>query len=154
MSAFTTALLVEVSFALGLNQRTLGELLGVSARTIQRWQRGGTTLLPSQVARLAAALHPRDPALAERVAKAGGTSLAELQVGTPPRAPTLRHLVDSMVCAAADAMDVLPSAVRPALAAAFGRAYEMGVSVETVQAELAPAAPAASGKPKVARGKS
>jgi hypothetical protein len=45
--------------------------------------------------------------------------------------------VDSIVRAAAAALHVLPEAVRPAVAAAFGRALELGVDVQTVTKVLA-----------------
>ena len=48
------ALLTQSQHTLGLTQETLGQLLGVSRTTMNRWQRrGGTKLLPSQLATLA-----------------------------------------------------------------------------------------------------
>jgi hypothetical protein len=48
-------------------------------------------------------------------------------------------LVDSIVCAAAEAMGLPPQALRPALRAAFSRAEEIGISVQAVLGVLAPA---------------
>jgi lysylphosphatidylglycerol synthetase-like protein (DUF2156 family) len=43
-----------------------------------------------------------------------------------------------VVCAAADAMQLIPEAVRPALRAAFRRARLAGLSLEVVEAALHP----------------
>jgi len=48
-------------------------------------------------------------------------------------------LLDSVVCAAAEAMGVAPQAARPAVLAAFARAKEAGMTMEGVIAGLAPA---------------
>ncbi len=42
----------------------------------------------------------------------------------------LSHLVDSVVCAAADAVSQPPAALRPSLIAAFERAQAVGLSVD------------------------
>jgi hypothetical protein len=46
------------------------------------------------------------------------------------------HIVDTVVCAAAEAMQLMPDAIRPALRAAFRRARLAGLSVEAVDAAL------------------
>jgi hypothetical protein len=47
-------------------------------------------------------------------------------------------MVESVVCAAADALETKPATVRSALAAAFGRAQTMGLSVQEVVEALTP----------------
>ena len=47
-------------------------------------------------------------------------------------------MVDVVVCAAAEALDVSPRAVRPALLAAFQRAREAGLTLEQVEKALSP----------------
>jgi hypothetical protein len=47
-------------------------------------------------------------------------------------------LLDSVVCAAPDAMAASAGALRPVLRAAFGRARELGLSVEDVERGLSP----------------
>jgi hypothetical protein len=47
-------------------------------------------------------------------------------------------MVESVVCAAADALETKPATVRSALAAAFGRAQTMGLSVQEVVDALTP----------------
>jgi hypothetical protein len=49
------------------------------------------------------------------------------------------HLVDTVVCAAAEALGVPPPAVRPALLAAFQRAREVGLTTEDVEQAISAA---------------
>jgi hypothetical protein len=58
-------------------------------------------------------------------------------------------MVESIVCAAADALETKPAAVREVLSAAFGRAKRMGLTVDEVADALAPtaASPAAEAAP-------
>jgi hypothetical protein len=55
-------------------------------------------------------------------------------------------LLDSVVCAAAETMSMAPQALRPAVLAAFVRAREAGMTVDSLIAGLTPAAPAAKAK--------
>jgi hypothetical protein len=50
-------------------------------------------------------------------------------------------MVDSITCAAADAMKLLPEAVRPALRAAFERARDLQLSATEVASALSPKSP-------------
>jgi hypothetical protein len=68
--------------------------------------------------------------------------------GPPPRrAPSITHLVDSVVCAAAEAMGVAPQAIRPALRAAFERAVEVDLKPEELHAGLVANPPSAPSDP-------
>jgi hypothetical protein len=49
-------------------------------------------------------------------------------------------LVDSVVCAAAEAMSLVPQAIRPAVLAAFTRARDARLTPDAVVAVLAPPA--------------
>jgi DNA-binding XRE family transcriptional regulator len=49
-----------------------------------------------------------------------------------PQGPAPAHLIDAIVCAAADAADVIPRAMRPPLHAAFSRAAQLGLSIESI----------------------
>jgi hypothetical protein len=125
-------------------------MVGVAKRTMQRWEDRGAYLLPSQIRTLAAAALTRDPALAARIAAYGNTSLEALGLvkpapPPPPPVPPLPPpppplptaiLVDSIVCVAADAIGVLPRAIRPALEAAFVRAREVRLDVAAVADSL------------------
>jgi hypothetical protein len=128
--------------ALATTQEELGRMLGISRRTAQRWSSQG---IPSySLADLARLVHPRDPALASEIMAALGTTLeaAGIVRPAPPPAPAPAvaavpdGVVDAVVCAAAEAMEMMPNDVRPGLLAAFGRAREIGVTVELVERVL------------------
>src|SRR4029077_16663730 len=54
----------------------------------------------------------------------------------PPPPPDPRYIVDTVVCAAAEAIQLMPEAIRPALRAAFRRARLAGLSVQDVDKAL------------------
>ncbi len=153
---------------LGMSQGDLGKLLGVSRRTISRWVSSFPGVTEPQVHTLVRAVHPRNPVLAAELAAHVGQTLVGLGVVPPPAPaapapappppprplPPIPLLVESVVCAAADALETKPAAVRDALTAAFVRAQKMGLSVEEVVRALCPrpepTAPVAS-DPKSAR---
>ena len=144
--SFNPATLFETCRTLfGTTQEGLGKLLGVSRRTAQRWANTG---IPGyylmDVARL---VHPRDPALAREIVTALGTTLeaqglvlpAPTPSPLPPPAPAPDPpdgIVDAVVCAAAEAMEMMPKEVRPGLHAAFARAREIGLTVDLVERAL------------------
>ncbi len=149
--------LFRVQKALSLNQKELARLMGCSSRTIIRYYKRGGPVAPATFAQLAVACHPRDVALAAHLAQLAGKTLLSLGLETPlvsqevapppaPRgpAPSGRHLVDSIVCAAAEAMQLPPHVMRPALTAAFERAIALGMSAEEVLKGMA-AEPATRG---------
>lgn len=139
-------LMVRTIQATGLTYAQLGQALGVSAKTVQRVVAGRSHPMPYHFHTLAAIVHPSDRDLAVRLAAAGGTTLEALGIQQPPRPPapprvepprptparpplSLEH-AETVLCAAADTMDVSPRAIRPALAAAFTRAAALGYTVE------------------------
>ena len=151
------ALLVFAQSALGCSQEQLGRVAGVSRRTVTRWFSRGTTPTIPEWARIARAVYPKDRALSERIAKAMGESLITLGLeappppppppaavspdplpaGPPPRPfPPTNDLVDSIVCAAAEAIGSPPGSMRPALIAAFDRAVSLGLELEEVRSGL------------------
>jgi transcriptional regulator with XRE-family HTH domain len=152
---------------LGLNQRETAEVCGISLRTVQRWSAGRAHPSSFDYAKLAKAAFPRDKDLAARRASTGETTLAELGLVLPPSpAPPppppppvpqtfgpAELVVDSILCAAAIAMDMKPLEIRPALAAAFRRSRQLGIPIEAVEraltGEVRPDGPvdAMSGKP-------
>ena len=136
--------LMEARRTLHLSQQQLGDIMGLSKRTIIRMEQGRSTPLPSQYVMVARALCPVNQALAEHYAAAAGTTLVGAgSRGTSARAhpafaspfPAVRRpghvqsLADSVVCVAAEAMDASPRAVRPALLAAFERMKALGMGV-------------------------
>jgi hypothetical protein len=132
------------------SQGDFGVLMGSSRRSGQRWETGRATPSHSQMCRMAAMVHPANPDLAAQLAQSVGESLVSLGVVKPapppvvasapvrvPPPPPVEDVVDSIVCAAADAMNVLPRDVRPALLAAFTRARRLGLGIEAVESALA-----------------
>jgi hypothetical protein len=142
-------LLARGRSALGLSNREFGPLLGSSLRTAERWSTRRATPLPMDLERLARHVYAVDPALAAEIAAAAGATLESLGLEvrapepappTPPSPPPTppAQLAELVVCAAAEALDVSPRVVRPALRTAFARARELGLDVETLEAALAP----------------
>jgi DNA-binding XRE family transcriptional regulator len=144
--------------ALAMNQGQLADAMGVSRRTIIRWQRGYTAPVDFQVRQLAALVREEDDDLADELLAAAsiapepepqqaGAEAAAAPIASPPalapapEAPSAvpAHAIDAIVCVAADAANMVPRAIRPALRAAFARAAELGVSVEAVARGLADA---------------
>lgn len=132
--------------ALQVSQNGLAEKMGVSRRTGQRWNagRGPSGMDLQDMARL---VYPVDATLAGEIAAASGTTLQALGL-LPPPAPVAPaapppppagppdRVVDAVVCAAAEAMQVMPQSVRPAVLAAFACAKELGLTVEAVERVL------------------
>ncbi len=121
---------------------------GISSRTLTRWRLEGKSPSPATLSKLVRAVASVDPEAAGWLAKV--SSVARLHVSTATSATTTAqsgaaagasvagpsvdvHLrVDSIVSVAADVMNLPPSAVRPALRAAFLRARDLGVSIEAI----------------------
>ena len=106
------------------SQRQLGEALGISKRTVLRWEGGQSTPGDFQVAAMARLAYPRDKALARELAAALGKNLVDLGIEAPalpapvavgPNRPVTPYLVDSVVCVAAEAAALLPQAMRAPL---------------------------------------
>jgi transcriptional regulator with XRE-family HTH domain len=120
-------LIGRVRSALVYSQRRLGEALGISKRTVLRWEGGQAVPADFKVADMARLVYARDRELARELAAALGKSLVDLGIEAPalpppaPKAPALGHLVDSVLCAAAEAATIPPHAMRGALLAAFDR---------------------------------
>ena len=141
----------KVRWTLGITQAELGKLIGCSGRTIQRYEGSSPLLSVDQCRAIALALHPKDAALARTFARHGRTTLEELGLvkppPPPPPAPPLppppppiarEHLVDSVVCAAAEAMNTAPQLARPAVMAAFERARALGLAIDEVSPPVKP----------------
>jgi hypothetical protein len=132
------ALAVHAQHALKLTQAGIGDLVGCSERTVQRWANGGPASY--YVVRLVPHVFPVDPRLADELAHAIGETLESLGVvkPAPPAAPRPAALLlaDTIACAGADAGELAPSVVRRILLAAFKRAREVGASLEDVETAL------------------
>jgi hypothetical protein len=167
------AYMAHAQLATRLTQSEIAARLGISRRTAQRYVDRGVQ--PHHVAELARIVHPYDAALAQEMAAHVGQtpeSLGLVPPPTPPAAtppppaspapqvsPVADGVVDAIVCAAAEAMDLMPREVRPGLLAAFERAREIGVPVDVVERvlrsrlEATRAAPLASATPATGKGK-
>ena len=142
-------MLYRVQRALGINQKHLAELLDCSERTITRYYDRGGQLTPNDYAKLATAVYPRDRALAAHVASRGGHTFESLGLERPPApvapareaqpAPAPAHLADSIVCAAAEALDASPKTMRPAIRAALERMVALGMTATAVLEAMPPA---------------
>lgn len=129
-------------------QKELGEKLGISRRSAQRYAEHGIPqfYLPDLV-RL---VHPHDRALAAEIAQYSGETLLSLGLETPPAppappppvaappapSPPADGVVDAVVCAAAEASGTKPGDVRRTLLAAFTRAREIGIDTAFVERVL------------------
>ncbi len=128
---------------LGIPLNELARRIGSSERTSQRWSAGSSSVHPVFLADAARLVFPVDAPLAAELAAAGQTTLEALGLVAPAppeeKAPPVpRHLLgDAIACAAADVARTTPARARAALAAAFARARELGVSAEEVAALVA-----------------
>jgi transcriptional regulator with XRE-family HTH domain len=131
-------LLVRGREALRMTQDQLGEALGASLRTVQRWDAGDASPNIVQVRTLAQLVFPKNRALAAELADVASETLESLGLARPGASPTALRgaLIDAILCAAADAMGARPSAARAGLVAAFARARELGVGVDELEARL------------------
>ncbi|MHB8417536.1 MAG: hypothetical protein ACYDCL_05645 [Myxococcales bacterium] len=129
----------EACHACGFEYRDLAKLYNVSLRTVQRHHgRPEADITP-----LIEATRARNVELARQLAQAAGMNLEKLGLVPPPPPrvervfvptpveppPARREHADSVLVAAAHALNLPPEAVRPAVAAALARAGELAVSV-------------------------
>jgi hypothetical protein len=135
MPSDSAVLLVHCQMALALTQEELGELLGRTKRTIQRWQESGFDPTANQAETLARALQPVRPDLAEKVLELGRKAAIAAGIA-PPARPATAEVIDAILRAAADAAGTSPEAIRPAITAALLKAVEVGVELEALVAGL------------------
>jgi len=148
-------LLANAFMALGWSQREMGEVFGVSRRTIIRWIGGGGANGEKGWRTVVAAVHAKDARLAAGFARQLGETLESLGIVVPPPPPppaeppppapappvlTPKHVADLVVLAAAEAAGLPPQVVRTVLVAAFERVAAAKMGMEEVRAALAQAA--------------
>jgi transcriptional regulator with XRE-family HTH domain len=142
-------LLSDARRALNMVQREFGSALGASHRTATRWDAGKSVPAEHHLRTLTELLYPVDRALAAEAAAHVGETLESLGLEAPPAPPAPPiappkarpadgDLADIVVCAAAEATDVSPRAVRSVLYVAFRRACQLGLTVEAMERALAP----------------
>ena len=158
-------LVVRARRTLFMTQKEFAPVIRCSHRNVIRIENGQAALYRDDAKRLAQALFPVNRAVAAEVAARLGVTLESLGLADPPAPPEpappvsaapppppepvapapspappppVEHLVDSIVCAAAEAVTTTPQAIRPALAAAFARAVSLGLAVDAVDSALSP----------------
>lgn len=124
----------EARDALDLEQQALADALGVTARTLSRWEHG--LAIPQRNARpgIVAELARLDPTVAAKVAEALGV---EGPASTARRddAPTVEAL-DASVYLAADALGVSAAQLRPVLARFLLHLAASGIALDDARARL------------------
>jgi hypothetical protein len=139
--------LTRAQVALLMNQEQFGLLLGTSKRTVQRWSAGRSFPTFKQIATAAAAVHPRNAGIAAELAELLGHTLESLGIvkPAPPPAPSSAWSPDevrsfaaeAVVSAAADALQLSPQAVRPAVFAMLERAKAARMTIDDLLTALA-----------------
>jgi hypothetical protein len=158
----------QAQHRLALNNRELAQLAGTSLRTVERWTSARSLPYPDHITRIAAAVHAVDPAVAAHLAALIGQSLESLGLVQAPPAPAVAApalaiveaplpapdpaiavvaslapvLVESIVAAAAEALESTPRSVRPAVLAVIERAKATRLSLDDILGVLRPAPPA------------
>ena len=135
--------------ALNLDHRELADTLGVSTRTMVRWESGRT--LPREYARdpvIQWAGTLRQP-LAEPVLRSLGVMMPDETTGAANSEDlaTARIFLDHAVLSAAEAHGIAPRALRGAVVAVLEAARKAHVSMAMAISMLAPAAPAEPSSP-------
>jgi hypothetical protein len=131
-----------------MSQREFGPALGASHRTASRWDAGKSSPAEHHLRLLVRLLAPVNPSLANEAAAHIGETLESLGFAAPSAQPATlaqsalagpaKDLVDIVVCAAAEASDTPPRAMRSLLYVAFRRARQIGLTTEQVEQALAP----------------
>ncbi|MGA2448776.1 MAG: helix-turn-helix domain-containing protein [Polyangiaceae bacterium] len=155
-------LLTDARRQLRMSQREFGPALGASHRTANRWDAGKASPAARNLQRLAELLAPVNPALATEAAAHIGQTLESLGLVSPSSeagaaaqsglAGPAKDLVDIVLCAAAEAADTSPRAMRSLLYVAFRRARQVGLTTEQLEQALAPEKEAKARSGRSARG--
>jgi transcriptional regulator with XRE-family HTH domain len=121
---------------LRLTQDEVGAHLGVSGRTIHRWETDQRRPRPRELPHLLRRLHELSPPLAARLASATGVALEAAGIAPAVSASDVaqRNALDAAICAAAEELDVSPRRLRPGVAALLARLREARVSIEDAAA--------------------
>jgi hypothetical protein len=127
-------LLPLAQLALRMIQVEFAEFLGVSDRTMRRWEVSGTTFTYEMLLTVATAVHPKDPQLAGRLAAYHGLTVEDLGLGLAPD----QAVAFGILRAAAEAAGTRPHEMRPALAAALEHARAAGLTMDAAHALFAP----------------
>ncbi len=147
--SFVTAF-EAVRMAIGLTQKRVAQLHGVSTRTVERWAIGDTAPSLHDRRTLLYTLREAPRPLLEDLARASGTTLEAAGVApvaardpvplpaNARRGASEQQLASAVLCAVAEAADTSPKAVRKLVIVAFRAAQSAGLTVEDVLRGLEP----------------
>lgn len=127
----SAVLLKDIRTRLALTQRALGQKLGVTTRTINRWEGGETEVPASVLPRAIALLRARDPSAADHLA------IEAKLPGALAQEEARRAALDHAVYAAADALDVSPRRARRVLATFLTHLVAAGLGAADARSRLA-----------------
>jgi DNA-binding XRE family transcriptional regulator len=117
-----------------LTQAELGAHLGLTERTIHRWESGVRRPNDRELAHVVRKLHQLAPAHAARIAGTLGTTLEACGIAAPSQSVAHRHALEAAICAAAEELDVSPRRFRPAVAALLARLREARLTIDEASA--------------------
>lgn len=123
--------------ALRLTQRELGAALGITGRTLARWEQGDVGLGPAEHRLVIQVLAERDREQARRLAASLGGHLEDYGVAPPPPAATSATEAANMALyAASELADVSPGRLRAAVMELFERLRELGLGLDEAREAL------------------
>jgi len=126
----SAVLLRDIRRRLGLTQRVLGQKLGVTTRTINRWESGDTEMPANAIPGAMALLRARDPGAADQLGVDAGLP------GAVAQEQARRAALDHAVFVAADALDVSPRRAREVLATFLTHVVAAGMGASDARARL------------------
>jgi len=131
MKSSVATLLRDIRRRLDLTQQGFGEQLGVTTRTVSRWEIGRTRPPRTIVPRALALLRARDPDAADRLGLEAALPTAVAQEDAR------RGSLDTAVYLVADALDVSPRRARQVLATFVTHLVAAGFTLTDARARLA-----------------
>ncbi len=123
-------LLKDIRDRLELTQRALAQELGVTPRTIHRWETGGSVVTDGVLPRAISLLRAKDPAEADRLSVELGLPAAREQE------QARRTALDHAVLVVADRLDVSPRRARGVLALFLTHVIAGGMSAADARSRL------------------
>lgn len=127
----SVVLLKDIRRRLDLTQRALGQKLGVTTRTVSRWELGTTEVPVTVVPRALSLLRVRDPDAADHLGLEAGLPSAVAQE------EARRTALDHAVYVVADGLDISPRRAREVLATFTTHLVAAGLSATDARTRLA-----------------
>lgn len=132
----------DVRHQLHLSQRELGDLFGVTGRTVARWEGGRCEIGAAQARLVVQTIAARDPERGRQLAQALGSSPEALGIAPRPTPTPVqqKESVERVFYAAAEALDISPKRLRGGLVTLLNGLHALGL-------DCAQAATALAGEP-------